>query len=273
MNSVVVATAPTGAYKSVSDHKHLPITPAEIADEAYRCQQLGVSMLHLHVRDTLGKHSIHWEHYEPAIDAVRERCGNELIIQCTTESARRYNWAEQFDAITKMKHDFVSIAIREAAGDQGEPSLTKLTAVFDVLFSNNVTCQIILYDPSDFRLLKLVVDKFPDGQFTLLFVLGKYRKGHQSEPEDLRPFLDENPYQMSWMVCAFGNGESDCLLEAAKSHGHIRVGFENNLIDSRGLPFTNNSASVAFAIEKLKSNDIQPMSVDHARKVLKLQNR
>ena len=270
MNPVVVATAPTGAYKTTTDHSQLPVTPNEVAEEAFICQQLGVSMLHLHVRDSLGNHSILWQDYEPAISAVRKRCGDDLIIQCTTESARRYDWASQFDAIQGMHHDFLSIAIREAAGNPDNPSLEKLSKVFEFLCSKDITCQIILYDLRDFELFRHVEKLFPEGRFTLLFVLGKYRKDHQSEPKDLLPFLEHNIGHIHWMVCAFGSSESDCLVEAAQHSGHVRVGFENNLLNPNGTNFENNAASVSHTINKLKQHNLSLANTDQARVVLKL---
>ena len=81
---LVVAVAPNGARKSQQDHPALPITPEEIAREAAACAEAGAAMLHLHVRDAQGRHSLDVEAYRTAIAAVRRAVGQRMILQVTT---------------------------------------------------------------------------------------------------------------------------------------------------------------------------------------------
>ena len=64
----------------------LPITPDEIAREAARCAEAGASLLHLHVRDDEGRHSLDAGRYRETIAAVRQSVGDALVIQITTEA-------------------------------------------------------------------------------------------------------------------------------------------------------------------------------------------
>jgi 3-keto-5-aminohexanoate cleavage enzyme len=71
MTPLVVIVAPTGARRSKADHAGLPITPDEIAAEAARCCAAGATVLHLHVRDEDGAHTL-----DPiAIEPRSRRCG------------------------------------------------------------------------------------------------------------------------------------------------------------------------------------------------------
>jgi uncharacterized protein (DUF849 family) len=63
--------------------------------------------------------------------------------------------------------------------------------------------------------------------------------------------LNAMPTRSQWMVCAFGRLEHDCLIEAARLGGNLRVGFENSLQDSDGNIWSDNSASVAVLKTKL----------------------
>ena len=71
MTPLVVMVAPNGARRTKADHPNLPLIPAEIAREAERCAAAGASVLHLHVRDEDGRHSLDPRLYLAAIDAVR----------------------------------------------------------------------------------------------------------------------------------------------------------------------------------------------------------
>src|SRR4051794_6185519 len=106
---VLVAVAPNGARKSRNDHPRLPITAIELAACAQECLGAGASMLHMHVRDNLGKHSLDAKVYAEAITAIRQRVGDDLVLQVTTDSAGLYAPHEQIAAIEALRPEDVSI--------------------------------------------------------------------------------------------------------------------------------------------------------------------
>ena len=99
---MVIGVAPTGARKSKADHPALPITPREIADTAAACREAGAALLHLHVRDPDGRHSLDAGAYREAIEAVRHAVGDDLVIQVTSESGGRYAADEQMVSRTRF---------------------------------------------------------------------------------------------------------------------------------------------------------------------------
>ena len=70
-------------------------------------------MLHLHVRDTNGAHSLDADTYRHAIDAVRNALGDRLLIQVTTEAAGKFLAPAQMALVRELRPDCVSLAIRE----------------------------------------------------------------------------------------------------------------------------------------------------------------
>jgi len=44
MDKIIISVATTGSITTRQDTPYLPITPAEIADEVYRCWQAGASI-------------------------------------------------------------------------------------------------------------------------------------------------------------------------------------------------------------------------------------
>jgi uncharacterized protein (DUF849 family) len=93
-----ISVAPNGARRSKADHPALPVSSTEIADEAERCADAGAFLLHLHVRDADGAHSLSPDDYRRAIDANQRRVGNRLLLQITTESCGIYNIDSQMAA-------------------------------------------------------------------------------------------------------------------------------------------------------------------------------
>ncbi|MBB3066924.1 3-keto-5-aminohexanoate cleavage protein [Limibacillus halophilus] len=245
---LVLTVAPNGARKTKRDHPALPITPAELAAEAEASLAAGAAMIHLHVRDAEDQHSLDPGRYREAIDAIRERVGNKIVIQMTTEAVGRYSPAEQMASVRAVEPEAVSLAVREFFSD---PNLEKDAARFThELAERGVMAQYIVYSEEDLQWFSSLRDtgKLPIQAQSLLFVLGRYTAGQRSEPSDLLPFLRANKPNYSWALCAFGPKEAACAAAAATLGGHARVGFENNLLLSDGTPAPNNAALIAQAV-------------------------
>jgi uncharacterized protein (DUF849 family) len=247
---LVIAVAPNGARLGKSDHSALPIIPAELATTAAACMAAGASLLHLHVRDAQGAHSLDPRHYRPAIDSIRAAAGDGLVLQVTTEAAGRFDRAAQMACVRALEPEAVSLAVRELAPDDAaEPEMAELAGW---MADHRVSPQYILYDTAD-------VARFADllargvlrpERASVLFVLGRYAAGQRSRPDDLLPFLAAwRPLGLAlpWFMCAFGPLEQACALTAAALGGHVRVGFENNRMLADGTTAPDNAALVAQA--------------------------
>ncbi len=114
---LIVIVAPTGPRKTKDDHPALPLTTAEIAAAAAACRDAGAAMIHLHVRDRDGRHSLDPDAYRAVIAAVRREAGDDMIIQMTSEAAGRYGPDEQIAMVRELKPEAVSLVLREIVPD------------------------------------------------------------------------------------------------------------------------------------------------------------
>lgn len=204
-------------------------------------------MMHLHVRDRHGRHTLDPDIYRYTIGSIRKAVGDRLIIQATSEAAGRYKAEQQMQAIRALKPEAVSLALREFIP---QPSMEKTAAgYFDWLRHNACVPQYILYSAKE---LNWYLDLFqreiiPHAPHWVLLVLGRYNKTQQSHSMDLVEFLTtlkDNPIQVPWAMCAFGSEEYMCAMSAATFGGHIRVGFENNVYLKDGSLAADNQSSV-----------------------------
>ncbi len=244
---LIVTVAPNGAYKQPIDHPAVPITPETLAHTAKVCRDAGAAMLHMHIRDNAGRHSLDVAGYREAERIVRAAVGRGMVIQITSEAAGIYQAPEQISIVEALQPEAVSIGLREI--DQAEIGETGLGCFLNGLARRNVMVQIILYDERDLlRWQDLrqrgVVQEAP---WFLLFVLGRYSAGQKSSPRDLLPFLNRHDGPEPWAVCAFGAAENTCIATAAAFGGHARVGFENNLLCKDGNTAPDNMALVMQA--------------------------
>jgi len=84
-DEVILTAAIVGAEITRDQTPHLPITAREIADEAARCREAGVAVIHLHVRNPDGSATQSTERFAEAIAAIREK--TDCIIQTSTGGA------------------------------------------------------------------------------------------------------------------------------------------------------------------------------------------
>ncbi|MBS1270202.1 MAG: 3-keto-5-aminohexanoate cleavage enzyme [Gammaproteobacteria bacterium] len=240
--------APNGAHKTKSDHPALPMTPGELADTAAGALDAGAAMMHLHVRKADGGHTLDPAVYRQAIAAVRRSVGDKLVIQVTSESAGIYRPEEQMRAIREVKPEAVSLALREWV--PGETYEKPASECFRWLAGNACVPQYIIYSAAEAKWYGTLRERgvIPDAPHWLLFVLGRYVRGQQSQPADLLPFL-EQPLDRPWSLCAFGRAEHACAVVAASLGGHVRVGFENNIYLKDGSIAAHNAALIEQVVE------------------------
>jgi uncharacterized protein (DUF849 family) len=246
---LIITVAPNGAYKRASDHPAVPLTAAALAADARACLDAGAAMMHMHVRDAEGRHSLDAQTYRDALAAVKQAVGDALLVQVTSEAAGVYKAAEQMAMVRELRPEAVSIGLREVAVPDIPES--ELAAFFAWIARERIMAQIILYDAADVQRWQSMRERglVPPGAWSVLYVLGRYSAGQVSSPRDLLPFLQVADGTLPWAICAFGREENACVTAAAAFGGHVRVGFENNLYLRDGSLAAGNSALVAQAAQ------------------------
>ncbi|MBV6633181.1 MAG: 3-keto-5-aminohexanoate cleavage protein [Alphaproteobacteria bacterium] len=236
--------APNGARRTKADHPALPITTDEIIIAAKNCFAAGADGLHLHIRDAEGKHLLDVEQYSAILKLLAEKVPR-MTVQITTEAVGIYDPPAQRAVALESGAELVSVSIREMMREPDEAP-----GFYAACHERGIGVQHILYDLDDYDLLAntLPKERLTDPALQLIYVLGRYTEGQQSNPEMLTPFLDRQRalgHAPDWAVCAFGQGETDCLEAAIKAGGKCRVGFENSLTHADDSEAKDNAERVA----------------------------
>src|SRR2546428_12098551 len=79
---LIITVAPTGSVPRKRDTPHVPVTPDEIAETAYRCEQEGASIIHVHCRDENERPTSRFEIFRETVDKIRQR--PKLVIMTST---------------------------------------------------------------------------------------------------------------------------------------------------------------------------------------------
>ncbi len=254
-----IFVAPNGARKSRKDHPALPVSIGEIVATAKQCFEAGATGIHAHVRDENGAHVLDAGLYGELLGELKVQVPR-LKVQITTEAVGQYSPAAQRELVQKVKPEMVSVALSEMFSD-GE--LAAASRFYYEAHEQGIQVQHIVYSGEEFvRLTKMILlGTIPTKQKNVLFVLGRYSENQQSDSSMLKPFLEILARQRlaeSWrfMVCAFGRGETECLLASARAGGDCRVGFENNFFHADGRVASDNAARVKALIGALKAEQL-----------------
>jgi 3-keto-5-aminohexanoate cleavage enzyme len=261
----MVIAAPNGARRTRADHPALPVTANELADCAAALPDLGVSVLHLHVRDREGQHTLDPHAYRAAMRRIGARTGTALVVQITTEAMGRYSADEQMAVVRELRPEAVSLALRELCPDRA--SETAAAGFFAWLVAERIWPQYILHSAADLKRFEALRHRglFADDQPSCLLVLGRFAEHERGEPAELSALLSSLDPGISWAVCCFGPREHDAALAALEKGGHVRIGFENNLLLADGSLAADNAALVAQFTATLVCSKRRAATADEVR--------
>ncbi|HSW38820.1 MAG TPA: 3-keto-5-aminohexanoate cleavage protein, partial [Acidobacteriota bacterium] len=96
-DKLIINAAITGMLPSKKYNPHVPITLAEISDDARRCVDAGASIVHLHARDEQGRATWRTDIYREILQSVRHACPD--LILCVSTSGRVFKTFEQRSAV------------------------------------------------------------------------------------------------------------------------------------------------------------------------------
>ena len=264
---LVIAVAPNGARYNKDDHPKLPITPADLAKTAKDCLDAGARMIHLHVRDGNDKHSLESKYYLPALKAVKDAVGDDMVVQLTSEAAGVYQAEQQMQLMQELVPDCMSLALREFI--RTEKNLPDFISFVETLSAAKCLIQYILYDEADYQLYKKLIKEkqIPSDNHSLLLVLGRYiaETPNAAIVEQFQDILitDEN-----WMCCTFGPNGNEILRKVVKLSCHVRVGFENGFYLPDGSIAKSNADLVTQTCLSFEESNRPLATIEETRKLL-----
>lgn len=263
---VIIMSAPNGARRSQAEHPTLPVTAAELAADAAALREAGVSVLHLHVRDDDARHTLDPGKYREAIAAIRGAVSEDLVLQVTTEAVGMYTAAEQMAVVRDLEPEAVSLALKELCPtDADAPAFAEFCAW---MRDKSIWPQYILYSVADVERFERLRTQgvFAESAPFALFVLGDYSAALAGEIGDLEELLAAaEPGAWPWAVCCFGPNENAVMRRALDLGGHVRIGFENNVLLADGTPAPDNAALIRQFVAASEAHARRPASPEEVR--------
>ncbi|MGF1735734.1 3-keto-5-aminohexanoate cleavage protein [Photobacterium satsumensis] len=265
-----IIVAPNGARKTKADHPALPMSQQEIIDEVIACRDAGAAMVHLHARDSAGKHSLEITENMRLYHALKEQVGDSILVQLTTEAIGQYSPEQQMALINAVKPEAASFALSELIPNDSYAD--NASSFFHATAEQGIIAQYILYSLKDLERYFTLLDQglLPASNHHILLVLGRYDKHQTAIPQDLPALLQQRLFEHNkrWAVCAFGKYEHLCLAASMIMGGDIRVGFENNHVNHQGILASSNAEQVANLAGTAKQLGLATLDTNHFRRLL-----
>src|SRR3954454_7572252 len=267
---LLVTVAPTGAETSKEDCPQLPTTPEEIAATARDCEAAGAAMIHLHDRDAEHRPTLDRGLLKEWVAPVRD--SSDLVVQLSTGGS---------------VHDPLDQRLEVLDAEPDSCSLTMGTTNFgDDVFSNPWPFVCDLYQLSQERRVVPEFELFDLGHVAALHrLLGKYGLPYGGRVHV--DFVMGVPGGMpgtaaalvagvaglpdavtSWSATGIGRSTLAVMLASLAQGGHLRVGMEDVLTISKGVPVESNRQLVDRAVEAGRLAQRTPMTIAQARDLL-----
>lgn len=109
LNKTIINFCPTGMVPTKADTPHIPISPAEIIEQTHEAYEIGITIAHLHARESDGIPTYKKSVYQEIFEGVRKFCP-ELII-CGSSSGRNFPELEKRSEVIELQPDMCSLTL------------------------------------------------------------------------------------------------------------------------------------------------------------------
>lgn len=244
-NKVFITAALTGAVTPKDINEHIPMTPEEIAEDAYNCWKAGAAVVHLHMRDDNGTGSMELARFEKTVKLLRARKDCDVVICCTSSGTRHPITSEErmvhFKSIPEIEmgsYDVGTFNWGTAGVFENSPQF--LVELANCYREHDVKPEVEIFDMgmlgnAKYYLKTGVLDAPLYCQFCL-GVLGAM----ESTVDNLQYLVRHMPEGTKWSAFGIGKDHVPIMFAAlALGADGIRVGLEDNVMFSKGVKATN----------------------------------
>ena len=258
---------------------HIPETPEQIANAAYRCWKLGAAIVHIHTRAEDGLGAMNTDAFREIVERIRAFPDCDVVINCTSSGISPEHPATDED---RYRHHLTVPGIEMGSYDAGTfnwlpqgvflNSPAFLEKLGDVYMERGIKPEIEIFDAGMLGVASYFVKK---GHLSTpchyQFCLG-VNGGMPATVENLLYLKNHIPEGSTWSAFGVGAAHLPILFATLALGGHIRVGMEDNVIfgkdkDGKKIMATNEML-VERAVQAVRLFGREPATPAEAREIL-----
>ncbi len=253
-DKLMICVAPCGSFMTKEQNPSMPMTPDEIAEEAYRCWNEGASIVHIHARDIKGMATTNPDVFREISRKIREKkC--DIILQFSLSPGRELtaDVEDGFKVLTAQPEmGSVDIGVSVHTRPGGE-QISLWTRAFNermtrACFEKGIKPEFEIYDTGGLVELDYLLGKIPLAKpYSIQFPMDMQRTRQNVipySPKNMIHMVDNLPQDSIFFAFGIAQTELPAGIQSILLGGHVRVGFEDNLNYSRGVLAKNNAELV-----------------------------
>lgn len=228
-NKIIVNFCPTGMIPTKDITSHVPISPNEIIEQTHEAYEVGITIAHLHARNSVGIPDWNPKIYQEIFEGVRQHCP-DLII-CGSTSGRNFPEFEKRSAVIELKPDMCSLTlsslnfVRQASVN--EPRI--ILNLVQKMVEYGVVPELECFDLGMINYGKYLIDKgYIDGPFYWNLLFGNIA-GFQASLNHISTALNEIPNNHYVSLAGLGADQLPVNSMAIAMGYGARVGIEDNI--------------------------------------------
>ncbi len=290
---VIITVAPTGGFATKAHTPYVPTQPEEIAEDVRRCVEAGASVAALHARRPDDEATCDGAIYRRINELVRARC--DIVINNSTGGGVNGDmvagsdritdviWSERLkgldggaDMCTMDAMTFIATAPDGREVVMKTPP-SRATELAELMRLKGIKPEWEAFSPTHIlqdaaRLIAAGYDSGPHF-FNLVFGLDTAFQGALPyTPKLLQMMVELLPAGALFNVSTIGPAQLHAMAHALILGGHIRVGIEDHLYLSPGVPGSN-VQFVERAVRIVRELGLEPATTAEAREMLGLAPR
>lgn len=298
-DKTIITCAVTGSSLSPSMSPHLPLSPAEIIEQGVAAVKAGASILHLHARAEDGRPTNDVAVWREIINGLRSE--TDAILNMSASLGP--NAQSRIEPVLELRPELATVitgsinyGLFRKVEDQGAPEL-KLdwekqrygSSSYDIVMQNSFATIDEMISTLDAHEIGIEFECYDVGHLLSLDYYFKNREirhplvvqfltgilgGIRSDVRHLTHLADTARLMFGDDVHLFTHGTGTTNIRTATAGAligtHLRVGQEDNLIKSPGVPFSSNAEQVEKMVRILNELNMEAATVSEARDILGL---
>ncbi|HYY47762.1 MAG TPA: 3-keto-5-aminohexanoate cleavage protein [Thermoplasmata archaeon] len=275
MEKLIITVAPTGSVPRKKDTPHVPVTPDEIAETGYRCEQAGAAIVHVHCRDEDEKPTSRLDVFQETVDKIRKR--TKLVVMASTSGIAGATDAERA-APLKTNPEMGSLTTGTLNFAGRKPSVVYVNSVDTVQFlakamlDAGIKPEIEAFDVGFIHQGKKLIEAGLVREPAHFQLVMGVDGGIPASPQNLLHMIGQLPPAATYVVAGMARMQLPMTTMAILLGGHVRVGLEDNLYLKKGV-LARNEELVARARHLADDLGREVATPDEARRIMGLAPR
>ncbi len=272
--NTIINFAPTGAIPAKDMTPHVPLSISEISEDIHRAYGLGITIVHLHIRDEqTGMPTLSGTKYGQLIAKIREFAPDLMI--CVSLSART---GESFEKRAEAlflegneKPDMASLTLSSMNFVSGVSINTPedIQKLAQIMKERQILPELEVFDLGMINYAKYLIEKNILGKKNYFNIMLGNITSAQDNLMHAGMMINDLPNNSYHSLAGIGSASYNTYLMALASNSGIRVGIEDNIwFDKDRKRLASNSDLLERVHQLLKLSECQMMTSKELREYL-----